>query len=180
MNAAISVSRLTEGNTIHVSLTLVTSTQVDLRPVSDVKTEVDAVISCLERNANSATEVIGRSQQTFGYESANSLLVSTSTPWACNPTGIQATSTVEDPVTSEVLWDFQSDENEVITDEVVLSDTVGVQEVRSENILATPLPVPDIPGPRARRFTFFPVTMGEAKRKPARHQKQTYPGPTDG
>lgn len=114
----ISVSRSPEENTIHVSPTLVTSTQVDLRPVTDVKaalsdsrlTEIDAVISCLERNANSATEVIGRSQQPFGYESANSLLVSTSTPWACNPTGIQVTSTMEDPVTSEVLWDFQSNE----------------------------------------------------------------------
>ena len=57
----------------------------DLRPISDVKAAISdsrltEVVSCLERNANSATEVIGRSQQSFGYESANSLLVSTSTP----------------------------------------------------------------------------------------------------
>ena len=51
---------------------------------------------------------------------------------------------MEDPVTSYVRWDFLSNENEVIIDEVVLSDTVGVQEGRSENILTTPLPVPDI------------------------------------
>ena len=44
--------------------------------------------------------------------------------------------------------------------------------MRSENILTTPLPVPDIPDPRARRVTFFPVTMGVAKRKPARHQNK--------
>lgn len=40
--------------------------------------------------------------------------------------------------------------------------------MRSENILTTPIPVSDIPGP----LTFSPVTMGEAKRKPARHQNK--------
>ena len=82
-------------------------------------------------------------------------------------TGIQVTSTTEDPVNGEELWDFQN--NEVRTDEGALSDTVGVQEVQSENILATPIPVPDIPGSRVRKVTFFPVIMSEAKRKPARH-----------
>ena len=47
------------------------SVQADVRPVSDVKAVSDSrlaeVVSCLERNANSATEVIGDVKPLPGY-----------------------------------------------------------------------------------------------------------------